>query len=57
MCCIHVGVSREQAAAVRTCVCRLATMFTVSNELMSLMEGLSETVSPQCLSWAAVGVG
>lgn len=39
---IRVWSCSTEWAAVGTCVCRLATMFTVSNELMSLMEGLSE---------------
>ena len=59
VCCIYEGVSThstEWAAAVRTCVHRLATVFTVSNELMSLMEGLSEAASFHCVSQPSVGV-
>lgn len=51
MCCMRVWThSREWAAAVGTCVRRLATVFTVSNEFMSLLEGLSEAASFHCVS-------
>lgn len=51
VCCVRVWThSGEWAAAVRTCVRRLATVFTVSNDFMSLVEGLSEAASFHCVS-------
>lgn len=39
-----------RAAAVGACVYRLVVMFTVSNELMSLVEGFSEAATFHCLT-------
>ncbi len=46
--CISEGVKTQKrvgSSSQDLCVHRLTTMFTVSNELMSLMDGLSEAAS------------
>lgn len=51
VCGIYEGVNTAQSGQQQSGrVRRLATMFTMSNELMSLMEELSEAASFHCVS-------